>query len=879
MDTQNMIRKRGVVPALAISLLFVLSILQAQENGRITGIVVEEGTRSSLWGANVVLVGTTRGAATDNQGYYLISNVPPGDYEIAVNYIGYADVSSNVQVEAGQTVTLDFVMRSTVIELSELVVTAERLAQSQTTAINAQFNAPNIKSVVASDLMGSFPDHQAVEAMARIPGVSLTRDQGEGDMPIVRGLPPAWSSTTINGERIPSAHDEGGRSVRLNQIPAELIQRIEVSKSLTPDMDADAIGGTVDLITKDAPGRRLFTFSAIGGFTGREGVKMGQLDHIGPLQFAVNLGDNLMDGKFGYLVSGSYNKATVSTINRTWEYDWKYGPGKEELKDQAGNVLEDGLYYTKLKQYEIERVRAGVNGSLLYKPWLGHKFYLRGFYSTRLNDQFKWSLKTKYNKARAERETDRCFQPKYTTNITTGGDHTFANDMKLDYHLTYSQSKGSFDQQSGFIRSSWTQKFKDLDKPWAWDDNEFKDRNYRDRDYIGALNLEVPFVAGAANGYLKFGGKVRSKDRHQKRLMFIAEPAEGEPAWELPGGPNTDQYHDFFTFDPPVKTIYYSKSEPDENYNASERILAGYAMSVIWFGQRFMLLPGVRMEHTKLSYDTKAGHAAENNFAAVLPSVQLRYMFTDNFNVRLAATKSLARPEYYALVPYDEWNEDRDERSMGNPDLKPTRATNFDLLFERYSPMMAGIISLGVFYKQIDDPIETVTWVDNNVEISQPQNTGEATVKGVELSVQERLGFIGLRNVGIVANYTYLKSEVKMPDGTTRSLAATSDNVANLAVSYENPKIGLSSQLSYQFIGKMLESTGEGGRDIWEDNYKRLDFKLSQKLTQNVRFVFEAINLTNAPLNWIIQKPDGSWTTNEKELYGRTFVAGFELEL
>ncbi|MEJ2051361.1 MAG: carboxypeptidase-like regulatory domain-containing protein [Calditrichota bacterium] len=494
--------------------------LMGQSSGRITGTVIEYGTKSALPGANVVVQNTELGGSTDNQGQFIIGNIPAGTYTVNVFFMGYETASEEVVVAAGETEKVDFAMRSTVIQSDEVVVTAERLAQSQSTALNTQFNSNTIKNVIASDLMGRFPDNQAVEAMARIPGVSLTRDQGEGDMAIVRGLPPAWSSTTLNGEKVPSANGEGGRSVRLVNFPSDLIQTIEVSKALTADMDGDAIGGQVNLVTKDAPNRRLFTMSVRGGLTSAEAVHMGNYNFFGPRMVNLNIGDNLMDGKFGYLISGSYENNTASTINRTYEYDWdEYGPGKTELYDRQGNMLEDGLNYTKKKQYEINRRRAGVNASLVFKPVLGQKFYVRSFYNDRQYDQWKWSLKNKYYKSLAERETDGSRIPKSTTNVTAGGEHVLGNNAKIDYHATFAQSHGYSHQ---LIRASFAQDFSDLSAPYTFNDNENRPREYKENDNVGAANFKQPFVLGATHGTLQFGAKIRTKNRLQERYKYVS---------------------------------------------------------------------------------------------------------------------------------------------------------------------------------------------------------------------------------------------------------------------------------------------------------------------------------------------------------------------
>ena len=172
--------------------LFILTSNTFAQTGRITGTVVEKGTRSGLIGANVSIVGTNIGAATDNQGQFLIGNVPPGTYQIVARYIGYETVEQSVQVQVNRVSTVEFELSTSVLEVGELEITAERQLQSQAAALNTQYEASNIKNVVSSDLMGSFPDEEAVEAMSRIPGVAVM-----GEEAIMRGLPADWALTTV----------------------------------------------------------------------------------------------------------------------------------------------------------------------------------------------------------------------------------------------------------------------------------------------------------------------------------------------------------------------------------------------------------------------------------------------------------------------------------------------------------------------------------------------------------------------------------------------------------------------------------------------------------------------------------------------------------
>ncbi len=419
--------------SLAVMLSGVVSTPQSlhAQTGRIVGKVVEAGTKASLPGANVLIAGSTRGAAADRQGYYIISNVPPGTYELSVRYIGYETASkSQVQVSADQATEANFELHSSAVELSEVVSTAGRLAQSQAAALHTQREAANIKSVVSSDLIGTFPDINASETLARIPAISITRDHGEGRFAIVRGIRPEYNSTTINGERVPSAEAEV-RHVALDVVPADLIETIEVSKALTADMDGDAIGGSIDLIMKDAPDRRILNVTAGYGLNSRQGVPDRKNDRRDINRLSMITGDSFNDGKFGYVIAGSYYNTFIKTDNE--EYRFRFS-------DPGTRALADGTARWDTRDYEITRTRFGFNGSLLYKPALGHKFYVRGFFSSFSDQEFRHRIQRRYDSGRISRDLKDRLQVQTIQNYRIGGEHTFTGGLGLDYHYAYTRN-------------------------------------------------------------------------------------------------------------------------------------------------------------------------------------------------------------------------------------------------------------------------------------------------------------------------------------------------------------------------------------------------------------------------------------------------------
>jgi len=243
-------------------LLTVLTIYsQAQQSGIIKGRVLDTDNLS-MPGAAVALKSISKGAVSDSYGYYTITGVPAGIYELIATYIGYTPETIQVSVEPGKTTVAEFKLKPG-IELSEVIVTGQ--LQGQSKALNTQMNKGNITNIISSDQVGRFPDANIGDALKRIPGINVQYDQGEARFGNIRGTAPQYNSVMVNGERIPSAEAED-RTVQLDLVPADMIQAIEVNKAVTPDMDADAIGGSVNLISRSAPYDRRVSMTLGSGY-------------------------------------------------------------------------------------------------------------------------------------------------------------------------------------------------------------------------------------------------------------------------------------------------------------------------------------------------------------------------------------------------------------------------------------------------------------------------------------------------------------------------------------------------------------------------------------------------------------------------------------
>jgi outer membrane receptor for Fe3+-dicitrate len=309
------------------------------QRGIIKGRITDQKSKEPLTGATVAVTGTNNAAATNLSGEYQFY-VNSGTVNLTVRYLGYKDTTLSVSLNSNELKVVNIAMSGRQRNLDNVVITG--YTQGQAKALNQQKNADNIKNIIAADQIGRFPDPNAAEALQRVPGVNIERDQGEGRYVSVRGLAPQFTNTSINGEQIPSPEADV-RFVALDAIPSDQLASIEVSKALTPDMDGDAIGGSINLITRTAQSRKA---DVSGSFGGGYNNLMGKPNLQGQLQYGQRFGK---DEKLGLLFNGNYYHNDLGS-------------------DNVERAVEDNEL--ELRDYSLTRTRLGLSSSLDYIPGL-----------------------------------------------------------------------------------------------------------------------------------------------------------------------------------------------------------------------------------------------------------------------------------------------------------------------------------------------------------------------------------------------------------------------------------------------------------------------------------------------------------------------------
>jgi TonB-dependent receptor len=342
-------RKITILGILMLALAFTSNITSAASAG-VEGYIKDAKTGEALLGANVVLVGTSLGAAADIHGKYVITNVPAGTYTIRVTYIGYKQKEAQITLVDGATTKQDFELEPVSVEGATVTITAQ--ASGQTQAINQQLSSNQIVSVVSAAKIQELPDANAAESLGRLPGMSVLRSGGEADEVVIRGLAPKFNQILVNGIQLTSSNPND-QSVDLSMISSNMLEGMEVKKTVTPDMDANVIGGVVNLEMREAqvkePGIAQFHFLMQGGYNGLSNAynKFNNYKYVGSVE------NRYLDNKFGMFAQVEVDRRNLTSNSFGGSYS------------NDGSIIP--LYITNgLNLDNIPRDRQRYNGAFVF---------------------------------------------------------------------------------------------------------------------------------------------------------------------------------------------------------------------------------------------------------------------------------------------------------------------------------------------------------------------------------------------------------------------------------------------------------------------------------------------------------------------------------
>jgi TonB-dependent receptor len=919
---------RGLA-ALALGLLLIPAAAAAQ-TGTVTGQVLDDRTGLVLPGAFVTVDGSSRAGLSDRSGRFTLVNLPSGSVTVIVRYMGYAEQRQTANVPVGGSASVLFRLTPEALTVDGIDVVGTRDGQSR--ALQQQRSASNITNVVAADQIGRFPDANIGDAMKRIPGIAVATDQGEARFGLIRGTEPRLNSITLNGERVPSAEGEV-REVQLDLIPADMVQSIEVNKAVTPDMDADAIGASVNIVTRqDPPGRRV-SATLGSGYNALSGEPMA----LGSFVY----GNRFAENRLGVVLSGSAFNHELGSDNI--EAAWDQGSGGRAFIEEMD-----------LRRYDVRRLRQSASASLDYRLSDLSSLNFRVMYTHRNDWENRYRLRYALNEPDANgiatgavrRQTKgggpgvdyTRLEDQRVLSLQSGGEHLLAERLKVTWTAGYGRaSEDRPDERYVEWQASNVALQADISNPRkpqftavnsasvAPDRFNFRRIEYQnsfteEEDLTARLDFALPLLSSIGGSEVRFGARLRNKTKFRDNEFFRAIPQDG--SFANLGATNTGNFtrdhlggnypYGVFTqrenlgdlnfFD---ASRFRLQDRPDEyaagNYDASESIQAGYLLWDRTFGNGFGIVAGIRAERTGVEYEgvefdedtdeVRATPRQSDDYLNVLPGLHVRYEAAGGTVLRGAWTNTISRPNYYDLVPYRIISTENLTLEVGNPDLDATTAMNFDLMAEHYFGGI-GFVSAGAFYKDINNFIFTYS-TRNALDpatgqtfnrITQPLNGGSADLFGLEFAFQRQLDFLpgALAGLGLYTNYTFTESSVKGLGIEGRgaddlALPGSAKHTANLSLSYDYGRLGLRGSMNYAsgFI-----DPGEIGESAFFDRYydaqTNVDLNGSLLVTDQLRFFFEANNLTNQPLRYYQGVRERMM---QEEFYDWRLTMGFKFDM
>lgn len=889
-------------------------------------------------GANILVEGTDRGAATGPNGRYRINDLPAGEHTLIASFIGYKDARITITIKPRETITQNIRLYQSAIQGDKLVVTGQRdilrtlATKRRTIAIIDVMDVETIQKLPLQDMS---------EALDRLPGVNIQgQSAGRGfknAFVVIRGIQPNLNQVTVMGAPLASTSAE--RAVALDILPSNLASQLEVVKSPTADKDANTIGGTVNFVPFSAfdylgP---YFTGSVQGAIINEQGALEGE-----KLPLDVDLkGSARLNETLGLAVTLNYKQEQFSrTFAQPDDWETIPQPGfSDDLFVPEGTRLEQSRSY-------YQRLSGTLN--LEWRPNPDSRLRLLGSHTESQNEEI--STQTEFNYA--DGKTEIPFEMRSPTTIFSP---TGENEKEMDIddqteRLSFIIGQGEFrfnnwlwtsgasysraetntnvnewsfnsinfastidlsgkipfakpmDQQAFQNPSSYT---------FAEIDVEPEDKVSKVMQVTSDLKYNANFLG--QDGFLKLGGLFRSKDilsdANETQYTFNENSGfssvtlgglglnfDTPPLFGLPFSPGIDPFEGpkFINDNPDFLFLNQgvSAGEVGNDYKVEEDVVSGYLMGSSTIGN-LKLTAGVRVEQTFTdiivqTFDAPTQEIGEetfkNNYTNILPNIHLLYRFSDRFQVRGAATWTLARPGLQSLgstrqIDFDNSDivegDDSNptlvsdaEVQQGNPNLKPYESLNLDLVFEYYRHR-GSFYSIGAFYKNIDNPIFTQTIERQNitlgdteyieVDFEQPLNSENGTLLGLEAQVQETFTFLpgALRNLGVTANIVYLHSQFEVPGREGEDLPFFRQPDIILAVTPYWGYRGFEARLAYQYTDEFV--TGFGGSEI-DDEYvdarATIDLQLSYGFAGRYTLSFGIENLTNEPFRQYQGSPE-----------------------
>lgn len=914
----------GIIAVLALVIQPVAAAAQQQQpdmTGRIVGRVIDAASGNGLNG--VVVRVAPQGASTLSavDGRYVLDRVPVGTIAIQAQMLGYsAKTVTDVAVTAGAATELNISLNQAALELGEITVSAAAERGSVARALDHQRNSTNIVSAITSEQISRSPDGDAAAALQRVSGVTVQ----EGKFVFVRGLGERYTTTSLNGARIPSPEPER-KTVPLDLFPSGLLQTITTSKTFTPDLPGDFSGAQVNIETREFPADRQMTFSVGGGFNTRvTGKDVPTAPTEGPEWLGFAGGErrlpNIVDrvGNFNPPPTQDEMNQMINSFRNVWTPQTESGGpngsfglsmgGTDPMFGREVSYL-TSLTYSRSRDIKSDHVRAnarpdGTGGTAEVDRYGGETGTVGVLWggllqvSTLLGQSSRLILNATYNRtsdnvARIESGLSEQFAVPLEIRRTgfversvfsgqLKGEHEIGDYNRFDWVVTGSgvdrnepdRSEIVYFQQlgpgGGYMEPEW---FSGISEGAV---RSFG--NLKERAFESGLNFRRSFGSEARNHFLKVGGLFRYTDRDALSRSYSitgnlpsAADRRLDPE-QIFDGRFTDDGDDLLRIAP----LFQGGS-----YAAQDLLIAGYAMLDFALSSRTRIIAGARFENSNLQLDAEptlgATSRVDRSYNDVLPALSVNVHLNDNMNLRISGSQTLARPEYREVASVSFREVIGGEHVIGNPDLVRTLIRNADVRWEWY-PNAGEVLSIALFGKDFEDPIERVYLATSGTPVATFVNANGASNYGVELEARKRLGMLGsvFDPFSVFTNATIMQSEITIGEGPSsetndnRAMVGQAPWVVNAGITWTAGQSRTSATLLYNVVGKRIVTAGQLPLpDTYDLARHVLDFSFRLGVTDKVSAKVDLKNLLDEPF----EQRQGD-VTREYYRTGRSLAVG-----
>lgn len=894
------------------------------------GFVIDKYSGEPLVGANVRIDKSNVYAITGLDGSFSLKHLETKTYLLIISHITYQSFKQEVVINSpSQTLTIKL-ENSRLQELEEVQVLATTDKSSDNSARKSERNANQLMNIVSAKAIEISPDLTVANLIQRVSGVSIERNSnGDGQYAILRGMDKRYNYTLVNGIKIPSP-DNKYRYVPLDIFPSELLSRLEVTKTLTPNLEGDAIGGVVNMVMKDAPTVLEIKANLASGYNelflngGFSSFKKGQVlskspyENNGPSFYAtpndfskattalktqmpspnivggLSIGNRYVHNKLGAILALSYqntNRGSNSSFYSSTVYD-------TERSSRITSLAE--------RKFSDQQERLGLHLKLDYRLNAKHKFQWYNAFMNLQNSQVRETKTTDFSNggydpilgnAGLSFGTRVRLTQQQIINSTLQGNHKLLDKLTLDWSAVYSIATNATPDNTSITVLGTRKNFVET-KTYAsqmtrrWEHNS-------DNDYAAYLNLVYLTKFHTNTLELSTGGLYRNKKRDNFYNNYQFQPSNVYALYGKDFNANEDLS---WTLNNPRGSVASALT-----YKATEQIIAEYFMVKLQ-QEKLQTIAGLRLEHTNQGYEMlfplgESKPSGNQIYTDFLPSVNVKYTLNTKNVLRASYFRSINRPGFFEIVPGKVVNEEYQER--GNPDLKRAIADNFDIRFELL-PNPSDQLLIGVFYKFIKDPIEYALKVDEtrgqDVYFS-PGNYGNASNLGLELDYIKYI-----KNWGIKANYTYTNSSITTQKiirdrnangelytknvAQTRPLYGQSAHIGNVTLLYKDGKSGWDAQLAGSYTGERINTVSQFlDNDLWQEAFIQMDASVEKKIGTSWVIFAKANNLIDTPLRVVIKNTNpvnsdinletgnANSTLIRQDYYKRSFVLGVRFKI